>query len=156
MTRLLEILRDSDSRRPVILSAAAVAVWVIFAVLILNTGSSVTRASSDISSSGKVLDYAIRFRAFPRTVIAPGPNDDPLGAMSDIVDALKLREKIRQLSSNPSGVVAQFEKLYGGELGELLRAMDKAGLYVKTAEIKSLPGEGGKLLSAQLTLEASQ
>ena len=156
MTRLLEMLRDADSRRPLILSAAAVAVWIVFVVLVLNTSSYGSRASSDMSSSGRVLDYAMRFRALPRTQPVPGPIEDPLGEISVIVDGLKLRDKIRQLSSNPSGVVVQFEKLYGGELGDLLKAMDKARLSVKTAEIRALPGDGGKLLSAQLTLEASQ
>jgi hypothetical protein len=103
-----------------------------------------------------VLDYAMQFRALPRTNAAAVASGEPLGALSNIVDALGLRDRMQQLQSNPSGIVAQFEKLYGDELGDLLVSIENSGLSVKTAEIRALPGDGVRLLSAVLTMEEAK
>jgi hypothetical protein len=157
MTRLPEMLKDADFRRPMLLSAASLLVWVIFAAFVWAADSSGNLTGSDITSSGRVLDYAIQFRALPRTGItrADAP-DEPLGALSDIVDALGLRERMRQLQSNPSGIVVQIENMYGDELGDFLVSVEKGGLVIKTAEIRVLPGENGRMLGATLTMEGAK
>jgi hypothetical protein len=135
-------------------SCAACVVWAagaVFASMLASLGSA---ASSDISSAGRVLDYAMQFRALPRTGNAAIQVEEPLSALSQITDALGLRDRIRQLQSNTSGVVLQIEKLYGGELGELLYSAENRGLAVKTAEIRAMPGEGSRILNVTLMMEA--
>jgi hypothetical protein len=157
MTRLADMLRDAAFRRALLMASAALAVWVIFAALLWAAGTSGNMAGSDISSSARVLDYAMQFRALPRTggaaAAAPG---EPLGALSEILDALGLRDRVRQLQSNPSGITAQIESMYGNELGELLNSLENGGLAVKTAEIRGMPSESEKLLGVTLTLEPSR
>ena len=152
-----ELLRDGDFRKPAFLCAAALVVWVLLIALVLSSEASFSRASSDISSSGRVLDYAMQFKALPRTgnVVTDIPNE-PLGALSNIIDGLGLRDRMQQLQSNPSGIVVQLQRLYGDELGDLLGSIEKSGLSIKTAEIRALPAEEGKLLSATLTMDAAR
>jgi hypothetical protein len=132
---------------------AACAVWATGAVFASMLAASADTANSDISSAGQVLDYAMQFRALPRTGNAAPRSEDPLGALSQITDALGLRDRIRQLQSNTSGVVLQVEKMFGGELGELLYSAENRGLAVKTAEIRALPGEGSRILSVTLMMD---
>jgi hypothetical protein len=153
-----EMLRDGDFRRPIFLCAAALVVWVLLIALMLSSESSLNLAGSDLSSSGRVLDYAMQLKALPRTgnVVTETP-DEPLSALSNIIDALGLRGRMQQLQSNPSGIVVQLERLYGDELGELLGSIENSGLSVKTAEIRALPVPGeGRQLSATLTMEAAR
>ena len=152
-----EILRDGDFKKPAFLCAVALVVWVLLIALTLSSDASFSMASADLSSSGKVLDYAMQLKAMPRTVnVVTDIPDEPLSVLSNIIDALGLRGRMQQLQSNPSGIVVQLERLYGDELGELLGSIENSGLSVRTAEIRALPSEDGKLLSAVLTMETAR
>jgi hypothetical protein len=158
MAGIREILRDGDFRKPIFLSAAALIVWILLIVLLLSSDTSFSLAGADLSSSGRVIGYAMQLKALPRTGNARTDiPDEPLSALSNIIDALGLRDRMQQLQSNPSGIVVQLERLYGNELGELLGSIENSGLLVKTAEIRALPvpGEEGRLLSVTLTMEAA-
>ncbi|MCL2684376.1 MAG: hypothetical protein FWE55_03950 [Synergistaceae bacterium] len=157
MAGFREILRDGDFRRPGFLCAAALVVWILLITLIFSSDTSLNLARADLSSSGRVIDYAMQLKALPRTrnVITDIP-EEPLSVLSNIINALGLRNRMQQLQSNPSGIVVQLERLYGNELGELLGSIENNGMFIKTAEIKALPGEGGRLLSVVLTMEAAK
>ena len=157
MVGFREILRDGNFRRPAFLCAAALIVWILSIALILSSDTSFNIADADLSSSGRVLDYAMQLKALPRTgnTVTDIP-EEPLSALSNIISALGLRDRMQQLQSNPSGIVVQLERLYGNELGELLSSIENGGLTVKTAEIRALPGEEGRLLNALLTMEAAK
>jgi hypothetical protein len=153
MTRIPEILKDADFRRPLYLSCAAAAMWVVLFIFAWSLVSSGNLMNLDISSSDRVLDYAMQFRALPRTEIPKAASaEDPLSVLSQIVDVLGLRDRVQQLQSNPSGVVIQLEKLYGDELGELLYSIENRGIDIKTAEIRALPSEGGRILNVTLMM----
>jgi hypothetical protein len=95
----------------------------------------------------------MRFRALPRTSgAAPVSSGEPLGAISQIVDALGLGDRMTQLQSNPSGVVVQLEKLFGEELKDLLYSIENRGLVVRTAELRAMPAEGGRVLNVTLMM----
>ena len=155
MAGFREILRDGDFRKPAVLCGAALVVWILLIALMLSSDTSLGRASADLSSSGRVLDYAMQLKALPRAgnVVTEIP-EEPLSALSNKISGLGLRDRMQQLQSNPSGIVVQLERLYGEELGELLSSIENSGLSIKTAEIRALPREEGKLLSAVLTMEA--
>jgi hypothetical protein len=152
-----EILKDGDVRRPAYLCSAALIVWVLSIALTLSSDASLSLVGMDLSSSGRVLDYAMQLKALPRAgnVVTDIP-EEPLSALSDIINALGLRDRMQQLQSNPSGIVVQLERLYGSELGELLGSIENNGMSVKTAEIRALPGDEGKVLNAVLTMEPAK
>jgi hypothetical protein len=130
----------------------AAAVWIACIALAAKTMSLGSTLRADIVSSGRVVDYAAQFKALPRTG-APKASGDPLGVLSQIIDALGLRNRLRQLQSNASGAVVQIDGLFGSELRDFLGAAEKRGLVIKTAEIRALPGEGGRVLSVTIMME---
>ncbi|MDR1137312.1 MAG: hypothetical protein LBK91_03215 [Synergistaceae bacterium] len=155
MRTLEEIFLDRGFRRPLFFCFLAAAAWVLCLAFAVETVSLGGRLRADIVSSGRVVDYAAQFRALPRS----GPAEaigDPLGVLSQIVDALGLRDRLRQLQSNASGAVIQLDGLYGAELRDLLGAAEKRGLFIRTAEIRALPGEGGRVLSVTIMVEPSE
>jgi len=156
MTNLIEIISGRDFRRPLIMCALAVLVWTAFFAVLASSGASGVRMSSEAAYGSRVLDYAMKFRALPRKGLAPEQAADPLGALSQIVDALSLRDRMRQLQSNQSGVLIQLDKIYGAEMSEFLSAAENRGLYIRTAEIRALPGGESRVLNASFMLEPNR
>jgi hypothetical protein len=156
MRKLTEIFSDGGFRRPFLICILAAAVWIVCLALTWETISVGRKIRADIVSSGRVMDYAVQFRALPRTGQASSAAGDPLGALSQIVDALGMRDRLRDLKTNASGAVIQLDRLYGGELRDLLGAAEKRGLVVRTAEIRALPGETGRVLSVTVMVEPSE
>jgi hypothetical protein len=153
MRPLREVFSDREFRRPFFVCFLAVTVWIACFALVWETMSLGERIRADIVSSGRVIDYAVQFRALPQAGPAAAATGEPLGVLSQIVDALGLRDRLRQLQTNASGAVIQIDRLYGGELRDLISAAEKRGLVVRTAEIKALPGEGGRVLSTTVMVE---
>jgi hypothetical protein len=157
---LREAFEDRDFRNVFITCAIALAVWgMVFAFA--TAASSLNRQVSDeISSSDEVLDYAMRYRALPRTGMkntdGVSASEEPLGVVSKIVDTLKLRDRTQRLQSNSSGVSIQLERMFGGELLDFLVSLENRGLDVRAAEIRALPVSGTRLLSVSLTAEPAK
>ncbi|MBP8784993.1 MAG: hypothetical protein KBH12_05875, partial [Synergistaceae bacterium] len=63
---------------------------------------------------------------------------------------LKLRDKMQQLNSSPTGVSLQFERLYKNEFFDLLSALQKRGLTLKMVEMKALPVAKERLWSVSM------
>ena len=156
MRTLGEIFSDREFRRPFFACFLAAAVWIACFALVWEIMSLGERIRADIVSSGRVIDYAAQFRALPRTGPAARATGEPLGVLSQIVDALGLRDRLRQLQTNASGAVVQLDRLYGGELRDFLGAAEKRGLVLRTAEIRALPGEAGRVLSVTIMVEPSE
>lgn len=89
-------------------------------------------------------------------VAIPVTPEDPLTAVSNITEELKLRDRMTQMSSNNTGVVVQFEKLYTEECLEIIRDLLRRGLNVKTAELKAVPHGDKRLLSASFVIDGAQ
>ncbi|MDR1472693.1 MAG: hypothetical protein LBS75_09225 [Synergistaceae bacterium] len=158
MMSLNEIMEAPESRRAMRMLALAAAIWIAcFAVAVRITAVSRSLAAA-VSASGRIVDSGMRYRAYPRTEQAQTARkvEDPLGALTQIVDALSLKDRMQQLQSNASGVLIQLERLYGQELREFLSTVESRGLQIRTAEIRALPSGGGRVLSATFTLEQSR
>jgi hypothetical protein len=157
MINLREEFEDRDFRNVFITCAIALAVWGMVFAFAAATSSLNRQVSDEISSSDEVLDYAMRFRAFPRTGANRMPaSEEPLGAVSEIVDVLKLRERTQRLQSSSSGVSIQLERMYGGELLDFLVSLEYGGFDVRAAEIRALPVSDVRLLSVSLTVEPAK
>jgi hypothetical protein len=157
MINLREEFEDREFRSVFITLAVALAVWGMAFAFAAGASSLNRRVSDEISSSDEVLDYAMRFRALPR--MGAGKRtaaEEPLGVVSEIVDALKLRDRTQRLQSSSSGVSIQLERMYGGELLDFLISLENGGLDVRAAEIRALPVSDVRLLSVSLTVEPAK
>jgi hypothetical protein len=157
MINLREEFEDRDFRNVFITFAVALAVWGMVFAFTAAALSLNRQVSDEISSSDEVLDYAMRYRALPRTGTGKrAASEEPLGVVSRIVDALKLRDRTQRLQSSASGVSIQLERMFGGELMDFLVSLENGGLDVRAAEIRALPVSGVRLLSVSLTVEPAK
>ncbi|MDR1650759.1 MAG: hypothetical protein LBR87_03135 [Synergistaceae bacterium] len=154
MTRIREFLSEREFRRPLAICAASAAIWLFSLTLLSFSVESAARTDFSLSSAGRLLDSAMKFKALPRAGRnTSAGSDDQLGAVSQIVDALELRDKIRQLQSNPSGVLIQLDGIYGDELRDFLFSAENRGLSIIASEIRALPDSGERVLSVTFMLE---
>ncbi|MDR0764756.1 MAG: hypothetical protein LBE65_04095 [Synergistaceae bacterium] len=157
MINTREAFDDRDFRNVFITCACALAVWGMVFAFAAASSSLNRRVADEISSSDEVLDYAMRYRALPRTdANRRAAPEEPLGVVSRIVDVLKLRDRTQRLQSSSSGVFIQLERVFGGELLDFLVSLENGGLDVRAAEIRALPSSGTRLLSVSLTAEPAR
>ena len=80
--------------------------------------------------------------------------EEPLTAVSAILDKTGLQGKVAQLSSSPAGLALQVNRLYPDEFESLVEELRGSGLTVKTAEARLLEARrDGRLLNVSLTIE---
>jgi hypothetical protein len=152
-----EAFEDRDFRNVFIICSVALAVWGMVFAFAAAALSLNRQVADEISSSDKILDYAMRYRALPRTGMNKmTASEEPLGVVSQIVDALKLRDRTQRLQSSSSGVSIQLERMFGGELLDFLVSLENSGLDVRAAEIRALPVSDLRLLSVSLTVEPAK
>jgi hypothetical protein len=154
-----EAFEDRDFRNVFITCAIALAVWGMVFAFAAAASSLNRQVADEISSSDEILDYAMRYRALPRTSTNGADRsvlEEPLGIVSQIIDTLKLRERTQRLQSSSSGVSIQLERMFGGELLDFLVSLENGGLDVRAAEIRALPVSGVRLLSVSLTVEPAK
>ena len=157
MINLREAFEDRDFRGVFLTCALALAVWGMVFAFAAGVSSLNRQVSDEISSSDEVLNYAMRYRALPRTDTGKSTaSEEPLGVVSQIVDTLKLRDRTQRLQSSSFGVSIQLERMFGGELLDFLVSLENSGLDVRTAEIRALPASEIRLLSVSLTLEPAK
>jgi hypothetical protein len=157
MTNLREVFEDRDFRGVFITCVCALAVWGMVFAFAAGASSLNRQAADEISSSDEILDHAMRYRALPRTGTArKAAPEEPLGVVSETIDALKLRDRTQRLQSSSSGVSIQLERVFGGELLDFLVSLENGGLDVRAAEIRALPASDIRLLSVSLTVEPAK
>jgi len=77
-----------------------------------------------------------------------------MSEISSVIDSLNLKDRIGQISSGAGGTVLQVNGLYIEELEDLISALSRRGLSVKTAEIRAMPyGKGLRLINMTAVLE---
>ncbi|MDR1579384.1 MAG: hypothetical protein LBS35_03425 [Synergistaceae bacterium] len=157
MINLREAFEDRDVRGVFIICACALAVWGTVFAFAAAVSSLNRQVSDEISSSDEVLDYAMRYRALPRTGTKDAAAfEEPLGIVSETIDVLKLRDRTQRLQSSSSGVSIQLERMFGDELLDFLVSLENGGLDVRAAEIRALPASDIRLLSVSLTVEPAK
>ena len=156
---LSEFREMPEARKISRLLLLAAAVWVVFLFLVLEIRDMGSKIDRDLSVGDQIINNAIVYRSYPataRTKTAAGTTEEPLTVLSQIVDALELRERMLQLQSNASGILLQLDKLYGRELEEFLSTIESRGLTIKTAEIRSIPSGEVRLIGATLLMEQNR
>lgn len=139
----------------------AAVVWILALVLILRVTDVDTQATHEVFTGDRVLNAAVVYKSYPQSASSKSSSatDDPYAIATDIVDTLKLQDRVVNLSTQSSqsqGVLLQVERMYGEEMADLVTAFESQGLLVKTAEIRALPVDKERLLTATFSLEAAK
>ncbi|WP_302806865.1 type II secretion system protein GspM [Cloacibacillus porcorum] len=151
MLSLEELRAMPGAKRLQRVALITVMIWLA-ALLVFSAALSAMSENEDrLSDAEKILNAAITVKAYPQQGAVSGK--EPLSAVSEIIDKLGLQSKVNQLSSSPSGLVLQINRLYHEELGKLVEDIQRNGLSVKTAELRSLTGQkDGRLINVTLTI----
>ncbi|MDR0648115.1 MAG: hypothetical protein LBF92_02115 [Synergistaceae bacterium] len=155
MVSIDEIREMPEARRVFRLFLVALVLWVALIALFLRVSAMEDEITLNLSSADQVINAAMVYRSYPDAQQAPAPQSgaDSLAAVSDVAEALELRGRMSQLQANASGVQLQLDRLYGKEMGDFLDAIEKKGLRVRTAEVKTLSTKEGLVLNASFLLE---
>lgn len=150
-----QIRDEAEFRKLAVLYALVLLLWISAVWGASSLATLDEQLDRALVSSDQVLNSAILYRAAGSSGGAgrSQTQQEPLSALSDIVDTLELRERLMQLQANASGIALQIEKLYGEELAEFLTVLDRRGLKIKNADIRSLPSGDDRLLSITMLLE---
>jgi hypothetical protein len=158
MISLAEIRETPEFRKLFRLFAAAAILWLAFLLVVGRIHAQQGRLAGAISDGDQILNNASLYLSHPAAgqTVATTEREETLTVLSQIVDALELRERMRQLQSNASGVTLQLERLYGNEMSGFLSTLEKRGIRVKTAELRITPSDGERLLGCTLVLEQNR
>ena len=150
-----EIKNAPEFARLVRLALAAAAVWLAFAAVLGFALSAKSANEARLREAEAVLRGASELRSYPeRSVVSA---EEPLTAVSAILDKTGLRGRVAQLSSSPAGLALQVNRLYPDEFESLAEEIRKNGLAVKTAEVRALEARrDGRLLNVSLTIEGER
>lgn len=131
---------------------AALALWLAFFVVFGFALSAKRANEARLREAELVLKSASELRSYPeRSVVSA---EEPLTAVSAILDKTELQGKVAQLSSSSAGLALQVNRLYPDEFESLVEELRGSGLTVKTAEVRVLEARrDGRLLNAVLTIE---
>lgn len=131
---------------------AALALWLAFFVVFGFALSAKRANETRLREAELVLKSASELRSYPeRSVVSA---EEPLTAVSAILDKTELQGKVAQLSSSSAGLALQVNRLYPDEFESLVEELRGSGLTVKTAEVRVLEARrDGRLLNAVLTIE---
>ena len=150
-----DIKNAPEFARLVRLALAAAAVWLAFAAVLGFALSAKSANEARLREAEAVLRGASELRSYPeRSVVSA---EEPLTAVSAILDKTGLRGRVAQLSSSPAGLALQVNRLYPDEFESLAEEIRKNGLAVKTAEVRALEARrDGRLLNVSLTIEGER
>jgi hypothetical protein len=156
MITLGEIREMPEARKLFTLYLTAFVLWVILIALLLKIGGMEGEISRGLSAGDQIINAASVYRSYPvaEKQSSAGQGVDTFNVVSEITDALGLGGARRsQLQASASGVSLQLDRIYGREMAEFLKTAEERGLRVKTAEIKALPSNEGRVLAATFLWE---
>ncbi|MDR1944514.1 MAG: hypothetical protein LBQ19_06795 [Synergistaceae bacterium] len=155
MITLGEIREMPEARKLFTLYLTAFILWAILIALLLKIGGMEGEISRSLSAGDQIINAASVYRSYPvaEKQASAGQGADTFNIVSEITDALGLGVRRSQLQASASGVSLQLDRIYGQEMAEFLKTAEERGLRVKTAEIKALPSNEGRVLVATFLWE---
>ena len=148
---LLDLRQDPEGRRATSALLLGLLLWCLGGGLWLQAATQREVTLQSRRDLRELTDLAAQSLCLPKTDAGAVP-EDPVSALSRAVDTLKLKDRMVQLASNPAGAVVQLDGLYGEECTALAQELIRAGLVVRTAELKALPFGKDRLLSVTLVV----
>ena len=98
-----------------------------------------------------ILKAASIVRSYPSFNTAA--SREPLSDISYVIDYLKLKDRVGQMSSGQSGLVLSIDRLHPEEFTALVESITEKGLYIKTAEIRAMSsGKDGRLINVTFAI----
>lgn len=145
-----------EGRRVLVLALLTLLAWGLGFVLLSWHGDLENRASLQASRFSSLVEVSRAYRALPLSQRQGGGDGitarDPLSAASDAVERLQMKSRLKSLSSSSRGISLSLEGLGQAEMLALARELELTRLAVLSAEIRSLPVGGKRLLSVNLLL----
>ena len=131
---------------------SAAALWLA-AALVFGLALSVKHENAArMREAGRVLRAAVELKSYPERGVVS--SEEPLTAVSAILDKTGLRGRVAQLSSSPAGISLQVNRLYPDEFESLAEELRRSGLPVETAEARAAESRrDGRLIDVTLTIK---
>ncbi|MBL3592879.1 MAG: hypothetical protein JMJ93_05130 [Synergistaceae bacterium] len=138
--------------------AQRLALFAVLGLLLWMTAFHIFGQLSDLRSRMNLQEDRFRrlaqvvhkYRNEPQQEAARAPVGDVLSALSSLIDQVGIKERLVQLSTSSGGATLQLERLYGEELATLLQEMDRRGLPLLSAELRSVPYGEARLFACSL------
>ncbi|WP_352425765.1 type II secretion system protein GspM [Aminomonas paucivorans] len=148
---LQELRQDPEGRKAATALLLGVLLWCFGGGIWLQASAQQAQALQVRRDLRELTDLAAQALCLPVGGAAAAP-EDPLSALTQTVESMKLKDRMVQLASNPAGAVVQLDGLYGEECTALAQELIRRGLTVRTAELKALPFQKDRLLSVTLVV----
>ena len=137
------------------LAIFAVCLWLIGLVIFSNALFIIDGNRERLKESDRILNGATMIKSYPARGFFAG--EEPLAAVSSIIDKLGLKDRVSKMTSASTGLVVQLDRLYPNELTGLVEEFSKSGLSIATADISAaVSGKEGRTLTAVFSLEGAR
>lgn len=155
MMMTFEKLRKTPEFRPLAkLAAAVLAVWAAAILMAAAAAGFIGANTERADETALVADMGTAVKSYPQR--AMNSSQASLANVSSMIETLALRDKAGQISSTQTGFIMEFSKLYPAEFTKLVETVRDHGLSVKTADVKAMPSDSGRLINVVLELEAAR
>ena len=152
MISLNELKGYSESKRLVRPLLFAFLIWIAALAVFFLVLEAYARNKELQTDAGKVL-YCVQMIKSSASVVPARNVNEPLAQVSQILEKLNLREKVKTMSSSSGGIVVQINRIYADDFTKLAEDIERNGLSVKTAEIRAITSQkDGRLLDVLITL----
>ncbi|MFA0889751.1 MAG: hypothetical protein ACC613_11785 [Synergistales bacterium] len=152
----LENRGTPEGRKILLMTAMVPLLWGIGLFLHFSAIDLSARIPLQASRFAGLTEIAQAYRTIPLSQRQGGGSAqttaDPLTAASETVDRLKMKNRLKNLSSSNRGISLGLEGLDQNEMLALVRELKRIRLSVTAAEIRALPVDGKRKLSLSLLL----
>lgn len=150
-------LAAPGGRRLALVGALAALAWIAGIAFLLMGSDLAERVQVQAARFSSLSAVSRAYLALPPSQLgtaAARQAADPLALASETIEKLRLKDRLKTLSTSGQGVSLSLEGLGRREALDLARELDRSRLAVISAEIRALPSGGKRLLSVNLLLGA--
>ena len=151
MTPLYEIKNAPEAKRLGKLLLLAVLLWLLGFALLSQSLYFIRSGRERLDEADSIMKAASIVRSYPSFNAAA--SREPLSDISYVIDYLKLKDRVGQMSSGQSGLLLSIDRLHPEEFTALVESITEKGLYIKTAEIRAMSsGKDGRLINVMFAI----
>ncbi len=133
-----------------------VLVWVLGFVILFQALGQRARFDASLADVNAILQASAIYHSFPNRQSVKKEAEEPLTAISRIVEEGGMRDRLKQLASNPSGIVVQLDNLYATEFVKFLEGVAALGLVPQNIDLRAVPKDDERLLSVSVIVGSPQ
>jgi hypothetical protein len=148
---LIEYVKaNRQAQRLALLSLAGFLLWMTALNLSGEVEALRSRMALQEDRFRRLAQVVRSYRNEPHQETAPVPTGDILSSLSSLIDQVGIKDRLVQLSTGSTGATLQLERLYGEELATLLQELERRGLPLLSAELRSVPYGEARLFACSL------